>query len=104
MTIPAGKTEDLSVDRLGDTLSYLTQSPRYIEFNISSSNDFRSTLVKSYRFYARNVSGFKTAFSFMYVTFSLRRLESSTNKTTGLYQQFGYDPFSRQTKPVDTHG
>lgn len=29
LTIPAGKTEDLSVDRLGDTLSYLTQSPRY---------------------------------------------------------------------------
>lgn len=31
LTIPAGKTENLSVDQLGDTLSYLTQSPRYVE-------------------------------------------------------------------------
>ncbi|KAJ7353791.1 S14 domain and spectrin repeat-containing protein 1 [Desmophyllum pertusum] len=28
LTIPAGKSEDLSVDRLGDTLSYLIQAPR----------------------------------------------------------------------------
>ena len=30
LTIPAGKTEDLSVDQLGDTLSYLTQIPRFV--------------------------------------------------------------------------
>ena len=30
LTIPAGKTEDLSVDQLGDTLVYLTQIPRYL--------------------------------------------------------------------------
>jgi len=32
LTIPAGKTEDLSVDQLGHTLVYLTQVPRYISF------------------------------------------------------------------------
>jgi len=95
LTIPAGKTEDLSVDRLGDTLSYLTQSPRYTKLFLLPMIFDRSaqTVID---FYTRNVSGFnKTAFLFMYVTFSLLRLESSANKTTGLYQQFGCDPFSR---------
>lgn len=30
LTIPAGKTEDLSVNKLGDTLAYLTQVSRYM--------------------------------------------------------------------------
>lgn len=56
---------------------------------ISTSNVLRSILVNFYRFCTRNVSGCETAFSSMYVTFSLLRSESSANKTTGLNQQFG---------------
>lgn len=43
LTIPAGKTEDLSVDQLGDTLVYLTQIPRYLLLFKSSHQYFNDS-------------------------------------------------------------